>query len=118
MSRLLLRFLGPDAAEYDVPLLIGIASLLLAIALLLLSFHSKAASSVLTLRPRRVSHSAPPRLVAGLHEAYRSLASDRRRLSLFLALTVVEQLLVIVCYGRIAVPLQLNFVRALLPAAA
>jgi asparagine synthase (glutamine-hydrolysing) len=102
MSLLLLRFLVPDAAEYDVPLLIGIASLLLAIALLLLSFHSKAASSVLNLLPRRVAQSAAARLVAGLHEAYRSLASDRRRLSLFFALTVVEQLLVIVCYGLIA----------------
>ena len=109
MSLLLLRFLVPDAAEYDVPLLIGIASLLLAIALLLLSFHSKAASSVLKLLPRRVAQSAAARLVAGLHEAYRSLASDRRRLSLFLALTVVEQLLVIVCYGLIAFALQLNF---------
>src|SRR6185503_13968687 len=74
---LLLRFLVPDAAEYDVPLLTGIASLLVAIGVLLLSFNSKAVTSILSLLPQRVAQSSAARLVSRLHEAYRSLASDR-----------------------------------------
>ena len=109
MSLLLLRFLVPDAAEYDVPLLIGIVSLLIAIALLLLSFNSKAVTSVLDLLPKRVAHSSAARLVCRLHEAYRSLASDRGRLAFFFVLTVAEQLLVTLCYALVALALQLKF---------
>jgi uncharacterized protein (TIRG00374 family) len=109
MSLLLLRFLVPDASQYDTPLLIGIASLLVVIGLLLLSFSSKAVTSVLNLLPRRVAQSAAARLVSRLHEAYRSLASDRRRLALFFSLTVAEQLLVTLCYGLVALALQLKF---------
>ena len=109
MSLLLLRFLVPDAAEYNTPLLIGIASLLVAIVLLLLSFSSKAVSSVLNLLPERMAQSAAARLVAKLHEAYRSLASDRGRLVLFFALTVAEQLLITLCYALVALALQLKF---------
>jgi uncharacterized protein (TIRG00374 family) len=109
MSLLLLRFLVPNAAEYDTPLLIGIASLLVVIGVLLLSFNSKAVTSVLNLLPRRVAQSSAATLVARLHEAYRSLAADRRRLALFLVLTVGEQLLVTVCYGLVALALQIKF---------
>jgi len=109
MSLLLLRFLVPDAAAYDVPLLVGIASLLGAIAVLLLSFNSRAVTSVLNLLPQRVAQSGAARLVARLHEAYRSLATDRGRLTLFFALTIAEQLLVAVCYGLVAMALQLEF---------
>ncbi|HKR35866.1 MAG TPA: lysylphosphatidylglycerol synthase transmembrane domain-containing protein [Steroidobacteraceae bacterium] len=109
MSLLLLRFIVPDASEYDVPLLVGIASLLATIVILLLSFNSKAVSSVLNLLPRRVAQSSAARLITRLHEAYRSLASDRRRLALFFGLTVAEQLLVAVCYGLVALALQLQF---------
>jgi len=109
MSLLLLRFLVPDAAEYDVPLLTGIASLLVAIGVLLLSFNSKAVTSILSLLPQRVAQSSAARLVSRLHEAYRSLASDRRRLALFFVLTVGEQFLVAVCYGLVALALQLEF---------
>jgi uncharacterized protein (TIRG00374 family) len=109
MSLLLLRFLVPNAAEYDTPLLIGIASLLVAIGVLLLSFNSKAVTSVLNLLPRRVAQSSAATLVARLHVAYRSLAADRRRLALFLVLTVAEQLTVTVCYGLVALALQLKF---------
>lgn len=109
MSLLLLRFVVPDAREYDTPLLVGIVSLLVAIAILLLSFSSKAVSSVLRLLPTRVAQSSAARLITRLHEAYRSLASDRRRLVLFFGLTVAEQLLITVCYGLVALALQLKF---------
>jgi uncharacterized protein (TIRG00374 family) len=109
MSLLLLRFIVPHAGQYDVPLLVGIASLLATIVILLLSFNSKAVSSVLNLLPRRIAQSSAARLITRLHEAYRSLASDRRRLALFFGLTVAEQLLVAVCYGLVALALQLQF---------
>jgi len=117
MSLLLLRFIVPDAGEYGTPLLIGVASLLLAIGVLLLSFNSKAVTSVLGLLPQRASQSSAARLVMRLHEAYRSLAVDRRRLALFFVLTVAEQLLVAVCYGLVAMALQLKFNAVLLLAA-
>src|SRR5688572_27589672 len=78
MSLLLLRFMVPDAAEYDVPLVIGIVSLLVAIGVLLLSFNSKAITSILNLLPRRAAQSSAARLLSRLHEAYRSLALDRK----------------------------------------
>ena len=58
MSLLLLRFIVPDAGEYGTPLLIGVASLLVAIGVLLLSFNSKAVTSVLGLLPQRVAQSS------------------------------------------------------------
>jgi len=109
MSLLLLRFVVPDAAEYGTPLLIGIGALLATIAMLLLSFNSKAVTSILSLLPQRVAHSSVARLILRLHEAYRSLASDRRRLALFFVLTVAEQLLMAICYGMVALALQLKF---------
>lgn len=109
MSLLLLRFVLPDASEYNVALVVGISSLLVAIAVLVLSFSSGAVTSVLNLLPRRVATIAAARLISRLHEAYRSLASDRRRLSLFFVLTVAEQLLVAICYVLVALALQLQF---------
>ena len=109
MSLLLLRFLVPDAAAYDTPLRIGIVTLLVTIAVLLLSFNSKAVTSLLSLLPRRVAQSSAARLLLRLHEAYRSLASDRASLALFFVLTVAEQLLMAGCYGLIAMALQLEF---------
>jgi uncharacterized membrane protein YbhN (UPF0104 family) len=72
---------------------------------------------VLGLLPQRVAQSAAARLLSRLHEAYRSLASDRRRLALFFVLTVAEQLLSAVCYGFVALALQLQFNAVLLLAA-
>ena len=109
MSLLLLRFMVPHAAAYDTLLYIVIASLLAAIVLLLLSFNSKAVTSVLGLLPPRVAQSSAARLISRLHEAYRSLAFDRRRLALFFALTVAEQFLVAICYCLVALALQLKF---------
>jgi glycosyltransferase 2 family protein len=109
MSLLLLRFVVPDAGQYDTPIVVGITSLLVAIAVLLLSFNSRAVTWVLSLLPQRVAQSSAARLISRLHEAYRSLASDRRRLTLFFALTVAEQLLMAICYGLVALALQLHF---------
>src|SRR5688572_877577 len=109
MSLLLLRFLVPDAAEYDIPLLIGIVTLLIAIGVLLLSFNSKAITSILNLLPRRAAQSSAARLLSRLHEAYRSLALDRRTMALFFMLTMTEQLLMAGCYALIALALQLDF---------
>ena len=109
LSLLLLRFMVPNAAAYDTLLYIVIACLLAAIALLLASFSSKAVTSILRLLPPRVAQSSAARLISRLHEAYRSLAFDRRRLALFFALTVAEQLLVAICYCLVALALQLKF---------
>ena len=109
MSLLVLRLMVPHAAEYDSLLYIVIASLLAAIAVLLVSFSSKAVTSVLKLLPSRVAHSSAARLIFRLHEAYRSLAFDRRRLAVFFALTMAEQLLVTICYCLVALALQLKF---------
>jgi glycosyltransferase 2 family protein len=109
MSLLLLRLVVPDAAAYDYALLAGIASLLIAIIVLVLSFSSNAVTSVLSVLPARLANSSVARLVSRLHEAYRSLAFDRGRLMLFFALTVAEQLLMAVCYGLVAMALQLEF---------
>ena len=109
MSLLVLRFVVPDAGEYGTALLIGIATLLGTSAILLLSFNSKAVTSVLRLLPQRVAQSSAAKLILRLHEAYRSLASDGRRLALFFVLTIAEQLLVAVCYGLVALALQLHF---------
>jgi uncharacterized protein (TIRG00374 family) len=109
MSLLLLRFMVPDVASYDIALQVGIVALLIAIGVLLLSFNSKAATAVLNLLPSSVAQSSAARLISRLHDAYRSLASDRRRLALFFALTVAEQLLMTSCYGLIALALGLTF---------
>lgn len=109
MSLLLLRFILADAGTYDHALIAGIVSLLVAIIVLVLSFNSGAVTSVLKLLPSRLAHSSAARLLSRLHEAYRSLAFDRRRLALFFVLTVAEQLLVAVCYGLVALALELEF---------
>src|ERR671910_610379 len=74
-----------------------------------LGFISALLMAVMSLLPQRAAHSSAARLLSRLHEAYRSLALDRRRLALFFLLTVAEQLLMAVCYGFIALALQLTF---------
>jgi glycosyltransferase 2 family protein len=44
-----------------------------------------------------------------LHEAYASLGTDRRRIAAFSVLTLVEHVLVIVCYALVAVALKVEF---------
>jgi glycosyltransferase 2 family protein len=116
MSLLVLRFVLPPAT-YDYALIGGIATLLVAIVVLVLSFSSGAVSSLLSVLPDRLAQSSAARLLYRLHEAYRALSFDRRRLALFFVLTLAEQLLMAGCYGLVALALQLEFNGVLLLAA-
>ncbi|MGH8188758.1 MAG: lysylphosphatidylglycerol synthase transmembrane domain-containing protein, partial [Steroidobacteraceae bacterium] len=109
VSLLILRWALPGAADYDFALLGGIAALLLAIGILVLSFNGSAVTWLKKVLPQRAANSGAVRLIERLHEAYRSLAYDRRRLAIFSVLTVAEQLLVAACYGFVAMALQLDF---------
>lgn len=109
VSLLILRWALPGAADYDFALLAGIAALLLAIGILVLSFNGSAVTWLKKVLPQRAANSSAVRLIERLHEAYRSLAYDRRRLAIFAVLTVAEQLLVAACYGFVAMALQLEF---------
>jgi glycosyltransferase 2 family protein len=106
---IVLRAMLPDAMAYDYVLLVGAALLAGAIAIVTFSFNSHALSAVLRLLPARFAHSKPAQLLSRLHGAYRALAYDRRRLSHFSVLTFLEQLIVVACYGLVAVALQVQF---------
>lgn len=109
VSLLLLRALLPHDAVYDYALMFGVAGLLGAIVILVFSFTSHALNSVLLLIPRRFSESKAVRMLERLHEAYVSLASDRRRIATFSVLTLVEHIMVIVCYALVARALEVQF---------
>jgi uncharacterized membrane protein YbhN (UPF0104 family) len=49
------------------------------------------------------------RVLERVHISYRSLATDRRRLAQFSALTFAEQVLLVACYGVVAVALEVHF---------
>jgi len=106
---LVLRALLPDLGTYDDALLGGAALLVAAICVLAFSFSSASLSSLMRVLPRRLTHHRIGHLLTQLHEAYRSLAGDRRRLSAFAALTITEQLLLVVCYGLVALALHVQF---------
>lgn len=105
----ILRTMLPEATVYDYGLLAGVAFLAVAIAVLIFSFSDHAWTSVHRLLPRKVAATRAAQLLGRLHEAYRSLAADRRRLSAFSGLTFVEQMLMVVCYGLVAVALDIEF---------
>jgi uncharacterized protein (TIRG00374 family) len=109
VSLVILRAMLPQDVVYDYGLALGVAGLLAAIGILVFSFTDGALTSTLRLFPRRFADSAAARLLVRLHEAYASLATDRRRLAAFSVLTLVEHVLVIVCYGLVAVALQVEF---------
>src|SRR5688500_13964826 len=108
-SLVILRTMLPHDAHYDYFLLFGVAGLLVGIGLLVFSFTSIALNSVLRLFPRRFSDSKAAQLLVRLHEAYASLGNDRRRIAAFSALTLLEHILVIVCYALVAVALRVAF---------
>nr|WP_298726087.1 lysylphosphatidylglycerol synthase transmembrane domain-containing protein [uncultured Steroidobacter sp.] len=108
-SLILLRSMLPHDAVYDYALALGVAGLLGAITILVFSFTDHALGAVLRLVPSRFRDSKAVRLLERLHEAYASLASDRPRIAAFSALTLVEHLLVIVCYGLVARALEVPF---------
>lgn len=108
-SLIVLRAMLPQDAIYDYFLMFGVAGLLAAIGLLVFSFTSDALNSVLRLFPRRFADSKAAQLLVRLHEAYASLGNDRRRIAAFAVLTLLEHLLVIVCYALVAVALRVEF---------
>ncbi|GFE83949.1 hypothetical protein GCM10011487_59490 [Steroidobacter agaridevorans] len=116
-SLILLRAMLPHDTVYDYALALGVAGLLGAITILVFSFTDHALNSVLRLVPARFRHSKAVRLLERLHEAYVSLASDRPRIAAFSALTLVEHILVIVCYGLVARALEVPFSPAFIFAA-
>jgi glycosyltransferase 2 family protein len=108
-SLLILRTMLPQNSLYDYALAFGIAGLLGAIVILVFSFTSQALDSVLRLIPPRFSESKAVLMLARLHEAYVSLASDRRRIAAFSVLTLVEHIMVIICYALVAKALGVEF---------
>lgn len=109
VSLVILRAMLPQDAIYDYGLALGVAGLLAGIAILVFSFTDGALTSALRLIPRRFADSAVARLLVRLHEAYASLATDRRRLATFSVLTLIEHVMVIICYGLVAVALQVEY---------
>ncbi|HEY0681402.1 MAG TPA: lysylphosphatidylglycerol synthase transmembrane domain-containing protein [Steroidobacter sp.] len=109
VSLIILRMVLPQAPVYDYALAFGLAGLLAGIVILVFSFTDHALSSVLRLIPKRFADSSAARLLERLHEAYASLASDRPRITAFSALTLVEHVTVIVCYGLVARALEVPF---------
>lgn len=108
-SLVILRTVLPQDEVYDYALAFGGAGLLAGILILVFSFTDHALNSVLRLIPKRFADSSAVRLLERLHEAYASLASDRPRIAAFSALTLVEHLMVIVCYGLVARALEVQF---------
>jgi uncharacterized protein (TIRG00374 family) len=108
-SLLILRAMLPQDSAYDYALAFGVAGLLCAIFILVFSFTSQALNSVRRLIPGRFAESKAVRILERLHEAYVSLASDRRRIAAFSALTLVEHIMVILCYALVARALEVQF---------
>jgi glycosyltransferase 2 family protein len=106
---LILQGVLPDASIYDAALGFGLFALAAAIGVLVFSFSSGAPDAVLKLLPRRAAASKLGQLIKQLHDAYRSLAVDRRRLWIFAALTFLEQMLMVACYGLTAKALGVEF---------
>jgi uncharacterized protein (TIRG00374 family) len=106
---LILRMLLPAIAAYDSALVGCALALIGAIGVLLFSFSTRALRSTLALLPERIARSRAAEFLERLHDAYRSLAVDRRRLALFAVLTVLEQLMMVSCYGLVAAALNIHF---------
>lgn len=102
---IILRTALPADPVYDYGLLIGIAGIAAAIALVLFSFSDTALSSLMRLLPAKWAASKLAGTFAKLHGAYQSLAADRSKLGLFAGLTLLEHLILVVCYGVTAVAL-------------
>lgn len=106
---LLLRTQIELSPTLDSMLLLGSLALLATIALVGFSFRRRALDGLLRLVPGRFASSRIVRLLARLHGAYRSLAVDRPRLAAFGALTLLEQVVMVACYGLTAVALGVEF---------
>jgi glycosyltransferase 2 family protein len=106
---LILRTQIELSPTFDTLLLLGGLALIGAIALVLFSFSDRALDWMLRLIPRRFAAGRIPQLFTRLHGAYKSLGVDRPRLVLFSTLTLLEQILMIACYGVTAVALGIQF---------
>jgi uncharacterized protein (TIRG00374 family) len=106
---LILRTQVELSATFDTLLLLGGLALVGAIAIVAFSFSQRALDWMLHLLPRRFAAGKLGQLFTRLHGAYRSLAVDRSRLLWFGTLTLIEQLLMIACYGVTAVALGIDF---------
>lgn len=98
--------LGPT---FDSLLALGGLALVGAIAVVAFSFSRRALHWMLRLLPGRFASGKVTQMLTRLHDAYRALAIDRPRLALFGALTFLEQVLMIACYGLTAVTLGIEF---------
>jgi serine O-acetyltransferase len=108
-SLVVLRSMLPPDAVYDHALALGLAGLLCALLILVFSFTSHALRSVLVLIPQRFSESKAVRMLEQLHDAYVSLACDRRRIATFSILTMTEHILMVACYALVARALEVQF---------
>ncbi|HEY8540178.1 MAG TPA: lysylphosphatidylglycerol synthase transmembrane domain-containing protein [Steroidobacteraceae bacterium] len=97
--------LGP---AFDSLLLLGSGTLVAAVGIVAFSFSAQALNWM-RLLPARIAMSRVVQAIHRLHSAYRSLAVDRERIMLFSTLTVLEQVLMIACYGLTAVALEIDF---------
>lgn len=108
IALLILQSMVPHVSAYRYPLLAGFALLLGTVAILMFSFSARALDSIRRLMPRRLAASRATQLLERLHLAYRSLAVDRPKLAAFSVLTLLEQLLMILCYWLVARALGLT----------
>jgi glycosyltransferase 2 family protein len=106
---LILRTQVALSPTFDSLLLLGGLALIGAITIVLFSFSDRALDWMLRLIPRRFAAGRIAQLFTRLHAAYKSLGVDRPRLLLFSTLTLVEQVLMIACYGLTAVALGIEF---------
>ncbi len=106
---LILRTQVTLGSAYDSMLLAGGLALLGATTIVVFSFSHRALAWMLRLLPRHLADGRIGQLFTRLHAAYRSLAVDRPRLVTFSVLTLVEQILMIVCYGLTAIALGIEF---------
>jgi glycosyltransferase 2 family protein len=114
---LILQVILADSASYAQALLICSGCLLFATALMLFSFSRRALTTIRRILPERVLQTRVFRVLERLHESYRSLAGDRRRLALFSVLTFTEQMVMVACYGVVAIALEVDFSSSILLAA-
>jgi uncharacterized protein (TIRG00374 family) len=91
LALLTLRFLLPEARRFDIFLFVGVAVMLVATGVLLLSFTQRAFDFFIAFVPARWRHARLLRRLEGLHDTYRALAADRRTLKVFALLTFVQQ---------------------------
>jgi glycosyltransferase 2 family protein len=106
---LILRTQVELTPTFDTLLSMGGLALIGAIAIVTFSFSSRALDLMLKLLPSKIAEGRIGQLFRRLHSAYRSLAVDRRRIGWFGMLTLLEQVLMIACYGLTAVALGIQF---------